>query len=101
MEYLIERGYTLIARNWRCRSGEIDIIAEIDHVLVFIEVRTRSSQASFGTAEESINYRKQKQVRETAQFYIYQTKRFKFQKSVLMPLPSLYRLLREVQRIFT
>lgn len=75
-EYLIEQGYTLITRNWRCRSGEIDMIAQIDHVLVFVEVRTRSSRASFGTAEESLNYRKQKQVRETAQFYLLQNKGF-------------------------
>ncbi|WP_244226647.1 YraN family protein [Paenibacillus protaetiae] len=68
--YLQQKGYRIIERNWRCRSGEIDIVAEEDGRLVVVEVRTRRSARRFGTAAESVNYRKQKQVADTAQFYL-------------------------------
>jgi putative endonuclease len=51
---LLESGYTLLDRNWRCRDGEIDIVARDGDVLVICEVKTRSSLA-FGTPLESIN----------------------------------------------
>ncbi|MEW9697739.1 YraN family protein [Paenibacillus sp. SI8] len=73
--YLKERGYAVIERNWRCRTGELDIIAEIDGTLVFVEVRTRRPSGSFGMAKESIDYRKQLKVRETAQFYMHRYKK--------------------------
>lgn len=69
--YLLERGYTILDRNWRCRSGEIDIIAEYDDVLVFVEVRARSGSTSFGTPVESVDIRKQRKVRHTAQLYMH------------------------------
>lgn len=69
--YLEEAGYRIIARNWRCRTGEIDIVAERDDQLVFVEVRTRRAGDRFGTAEESIDYRKRRQVMETAQVYMH------------------------------
>jgi putative endonuclease len=68
-EYLQQMEYQIIERNWRCRTGEIDLIAQYDGLLIFIEVRTRSGGFSFGTAEESVNTRKQQKVRETARFY--------------------------------
>ncbi|MFC0214320.1 YraN family protein [Paenibacillus chartarius] len=73
---LLGKGYKIVARNWRCRKGELDIIAEDRETLVFIEVRTRRATGTFGTAKESVNIRKQMQVRETAQFYLYVTKQF-------------------------
>jgi putative endonuclease len=51
--YLIRRGYALLARNWRCALGEIDLIARDGETLVFVEVRTRRSLA-FGGPEESL-----------------------------------------------
>ncbi|WP_028611054.1 YraN family protein [Paenibacillus harenae] len=68
--YLQDSNYRIIERNWRCRSGEIDIIAEYENRLVFVEVRTRRSGGRFGTAAESVDRRKQQQVRETAQVYL-------------------------------
>ena len=41
--YLVSRGYEIIARNWTCQAGEADIIARDDDILVFAEVKTRSS----------------------------------------------------------
>jgi len=69
---LVSQGYRILERNWRCRTGELDIIAEHNHTLIFVEVRTRKTNGRFGTAKESVNYRKQKQVRDTAQVYLYQ-----------------------------
>ena len=72
--YLLRLGYVIVGRNWRCRSGEIDIIAEHEGRLVFVEVRSRRYQMnSFGTAAESVDWRKQRQVRATAQMYLRQS----------------------------
>lgn len=69
--YLTSRGYLIRDHNWRCRSGELDIIAEYEGALVFIEVRSRSGSAVQGTAEESVDARKIRQVRETARVYLH------------------------------
>ncbi|MEU6784283.1 YraN family protein [Nonomuraea angiospora] len=52
--YLEAEGMKIIARNWRCRHGEIDIIAEEGSTLVVVEVKTRSGR-SHGTALESVS----------------------------------------------
>ncbi len=72
--YLSGLGVRILARNWRARSGEIDIIGEEDGRLVFVEVRTRRLSGRFGTAAESVDARKQKQVRETALVYLHATR---------------------------
>lgn len=69
---LKEQGFRLLARNWRCRTGEIDIIALDGEILVFVEVRTRSGRRAFGTPLESVNVRKQRQIYETSQVYLHQ-----------------------------
>lgn len=69
-QFLLERGYEIVERNWRCRSGEIDLIAHDGGKLVFIEVRTRSGANRFGTAVESVTPRKQIQVRRIAEIYL-------------------------------
>ena len=51
--YLAEKGYKIIARNWRFGKDEIDIIAEHDNFLVIIEVKTRSS-SDYGEPEEAV-----------------------------------------------
>ncbi|WP_138493993.1 YraN family protein [Paenibacillus pinistramenti] len=72
-ELLAREGYEILARNWRCRSGELDIIAFKDHQFIFVEVRTRSAGAlMFGNPAESVDARKIKQVRDTAAVYLYQ-----------------------------
>ena len=52
-QYLAHVGYTIVERNYRCRTGEIDLVAWDGDQLVFVEVRTCSS-ARFGTPEESV-----------------------------------------------
>ena len=57
-EYLRRRGFTLVACNYRCRFGEIDIIARNREYLTFVEVKLRKSDA-FGEAREFVDARKQ------------------------------------------
>lgn len=72
--YLKQNGFTIIERNFRIRGGEIDIIAldstngSGQEVLVFIEVKTRTS-SRYGTPLEAIGYWKLKSLVKTAQFY--------------------------------
>ena len=60
-EYLTGLGYTIRERNFRSREGEVDIIADKDDFLVFIEVRTRTSN-SYGTPEESVTAQKKERL---------------------------------------
>jgi putative endonuclease len=56
--YLIEQGYKIVAKNWRCPEGELDLVARQGENLVFVEVRTRRG-TWLGTPEESITPAKQ------------------------------------------
>jgi putative endonuclease len=66
-----QRGYNVVAQNWRVREGEIDLIVTMPDVLVFCEVKTRSSDR-FGTGLEAVDWRKQRQVRAIARRYLAQ-----------------------------
>lgn len=68
-DYLAQQGLTLTARNYRCRFGEIDIIAEEGTTLVFAEVRSRSS-SRYGGAAESITATKQLRILRAARHYL-------------------------------
>ena len=72
-DYLQNAGYTVLERNYRCKLGEIDIIARDNDTLVFIEVRSRSSLA-FGLPQESINRRKRHQISKVALEYMIRRK---------------------------
>ena len=67
--FLATRGLRVIARNYRCRFGEIDLIAWDADAIVFVEVRMRRSSA-FGGAIGSIDRRKQKKLTLTARHYL-------------------------------
>lgn len=66
---IAEQGYEILHRNYRVRNGELDIVAMQDGVLVFLEVKTRTSNA-FGLPEEAVNHRKQKRLRLLASEYL-------------------------------
>ena len=74
--YLIEQGYRILERNWRCKHFEIDIIASYEDILVFIEVKTRSSLA-FGFPEESISKTKMKRLKIAACLYHFHHAQYK------------------------
>ncbi len=63
------RGYRLIARNWRCRLGELDLVLARGTVLVVCEVKTRRG-ASFGSGWEAVGERKQHKVRAVATVFL-------------------------------
>lgn len=67
--FLESRGYTIIARNWRTRFGEIDIIAQKSDLLVFAEVKTLPS-GGLETLAHELNLRKQKRIIETSKFFL-------------------------------
>jgi putative endonuclease len=60
-----ERGYEVLARNWRCREGEIDLILRRGGTLVFCEVKARTTDA-FGVPAEAVTRTKQQRVRSLA-----------------------------------
>jgi len=68
-EYLSARGLAIVARNYRCRGGEIDLIARDGDTLVFVEVRLRSS-AAFGGAAASITAAKRRRIAIAARHYL-------------------------------
>ena len=68
-KFLEKSGYRIIARNYRCKLGEIDIIARDGETLVFIEVKTRTDSA-FGSPAAAVTVRKQRQIGKAAQWYL-------------------------------
>jgi len=67
--YLESNGYEIIEYNFRCRQGEIDIIAKDGEYLVFCEVKYRSGMSK-GTPFEAVDYKKQRIISRCALFYI-------------------------------
>jgi putative endonuclease len=67
--HLSEHGLTIVARNWRTRLGEIDLVAREGGTLVFVEVRKRAS-ASFGGAAASIDARKRSRIEAAAGLFL-------------------------------
>lgn len=69
LHYIENLGYKILAKNWRYKHLEVDIIAMDGSVLLFIEVKTRRS-SSFGLPHEAVNYQKQQQLDRAANLYI-------------------------------
>jgi putative endonuclease len=65
-------GYEVLARNWRCRLGEIDLIVKRGHLVAFCEVKTRASQA-FGHPVEAVTREKRDRVRHLAARWLQDT----------------------------
>ncbi len=68
-EYLRKKGYKLIAWSYRCRYGEIDLIAQNRKYIVFVEVKLRKSD-TFAQAGEYVDFYKQEKLRTTAAVYL-------------------------------
>ncbi len=75
--YLKAKGFEILGRNYRTRQGEIDIIAKKENLIIFVEVRGKTSD-SFGLSEESINTSKTMKILETAKHFIYQNNLFDY-----------------------
>jgi putative endonuclease len=68
-QFLRAQGYVIVARNYRCTYGEIDLVVRDRDTLVFVEVRTQSGPA-FGDPLESVTQRKQRQIAKAALHYV-------------------------------
>lgn len=68
-KYLEGQGYRIIAKNFKCSYGEIDIIAKDKDEMVFVEVKTRCSQ-KYGEAREAVDTTKKKHIKKAASYYM-------------------------------
>lgn len=69
LNYFSGLGYKVLERNYKCRIGEVDIIAQKDSSLIFIEVKTRTS-LSYGHPVESVSEHKIKKIKDVAGFFM-------------------------------
>ena len=67
--FLSRKGYKILLKNYECALGEIDLIAKEKGALVFVEVKTRRSEA-FGSPLDSITHQKRHQIVKTARYYL-------------------------------
>ena len=78
--YLIQRGFVIRERNFRCKEGEIDIIGYDEDYLTFVEVKYRSNYAK-GGALAAVDYKKQRRICRVAGFYLYLRKKSTYTKA--------------------
>ena len=71
VQYLMEKGYEILERNWRNIHKEIDIIAKKDNVLVIVEVKTRQSE-EYGEPDIAVTKQKQTRLISAANAYLFQ-----------------------------
>jgi putative endonuclease len=74
VQYLQQHGYRILERNYRCRFGEIDLIARDGRTLAFVEVKTRRSQR-YGPAAAAVTLEKQRHLIKASQLYLIQKKK--------------------------
>ena len=72
-QYLVDKGYVILERNWRAHRKEIDIIAIDDNDIVFVEVKTRQDD-EFGSPEMAVNQKKRAHIYAAASSYYYEHK---------------------------
>ena len=70
-KHLLEQGYTILAKNWRCPEGELDLVAQQGAQLIFVEVRTRRG-SRLGSPEESVTPAKQARLIQLAYAFLAQ-----------------------------
>jgi len=68
-QYLKNQGLKIIKQNWKCSYGEIDIVAQKEHMVVFVEVKTRKNN-HYGLPEEAITRKKREHLIHTCMAYI-------------------------------
>ncbi len=69
LDFLLGLGYQLVAKNWRCRSGEIDLIMMDGNIMVFVEVKARRG-VDYGLPQEAVGRKKQVKIRRLAEYYL-------------------------------
>jgi len=76
-EYLKKKGYKIVKTNYKTAMGEIDIIAEDKETIVFVEVKTRTSD-EYGVPSEAVDLKKQQKYYKVATFYLQREKKSDF-----------------------
>jgi putative endonuclease len=71
-EYFEQKGFEIVAQNFRYKRAEIDLIVKKENWIIFVEVKTRTS-THFGEPEEFVDYRKINKIFEAAEEWIYST----------------------------
>jgi putative endonuclease len=71
LDFLRSHGLAPVARNWRCRAGELDLVMRDGDTLVVVEVRRRSHRG-YGSAAESVTFRKQQRIVRATRLYLMQ-----------------------------
>lgn len=69
IKYLVNKGYSILEKNYRIKLGEIDIICRKNNILIFVEVKSRYTN-NYGYPIESVTYSKQKKIINISKFYI-------------------------------
>ena len=67
-KFLTQKGYRIISKNFRCRFGELDLIATYKNTLIFIEVKTRTSQ-EFGEPQEAVGFYKLRSIIKVGEYF--------------------------------
>lgn len=88
-DWLARQGYEIIAQNFSCPAGEIDIVARRADIISFIEVKTRSGWT--GSAERSVGFTKQQHLTRTARYFCRQYNFSLLSTSILFEQISIYR----------
>lgn len=91
---LLQKGYTIVARNYHTRYGEIDIIAAKDDIFAFVEVKTRAKNY-LASGLEAISFAKQRKIIKTAQLYLVE------QPTELQPRFDVYEIITHSTKSFT
>lgn len=75
-EYLEKQGYEIVDRNYQKRSGEIDLIARKNKIIIFVEVKTRTKNENeeYRPPEEAVNFSKQRKIIKTARSYLFENR---------------------------
>jgi len=68
-DYLKNKGYEILCNNYRCKLGEIDIIARFEEAIIFIEVKYRTNSL-YGYPREAVHYKKQRRILLAAKWYL-------------------------------
>lgn len=70
VKYLTKNKYRVIERNFNCKFGEIDVVANDGNYIVFVEVKSRSDE-TFGKPRDAVNWHKQNKIVQSASYWLY------------------------------
>ena len=69
LNFLVNKNYIILEKNYRFHKNEVDIIAKKNNIIIFVEIKSRVNN-KYGYGEEAVNYIKQKQIIKVANYYL-------------------------------